>query len=55
MLLEQEQISYRRHRPHNLRNDVLHDVVGIMGEFVFPGAAVENRAVVLRAHSHVGL
>ena len=55
MVLEQQEVPYRRHCPNYGLNDVLDDVVGVVSDFVFACAAMQHRALVLRSHPDVGL
>ena len=55
VVLKQEQVSDRRHRSHYLLDDILHDVVGIVSDFVFTCAAVQDTALVLRSRANIGL
>ena len=55
VLLEQEEIADGGHCAHDLVDDVLDDVVAVMGQFVFSGATVEDAALVFRTHAYVCL
>lgn len=55
VILEQEEVSDRRHRSHYLLDDILHDVVGIVSDFVFTCAAVQDTALVFGSRANIGL